>query len=87
MIFKGGFMVFCIYFICVIIISFCISLFLYHNLRYKYRYSYDGTKMRYDKVKRKWQRFEFGKWWPEYFRNGVDDELCKEYDKLRWGKK
>jgi hypothetical protein len=35
--------------------------------------------MRYDKVKRKWQRYKFGKWWPEYFRNGLDDELCKEY--------
>jgi len=62
-----------------IIFSLFVSLFLYYNLRYDYTSSWDGQKMRYDKVKRKWQRYKFGKWWPEYFRNGLDDELCKEY--------
>lgn len=80
-------MLFYIYFVCAIIISFCISLVLYHTLRYDYTSSYDGTKMRYDKVKRKWQRFKFGKWWPEYFRNGIDDKICQEYSKLIRGQK
>lgn len=78
-------MFFVIYFVCVIITSVCLSLCLYNDIRYKYSYSYDGKKFRYDKFKGKWQRFEFGKWWPEYFRNGIDDELLKEYSKLRSG--
>lgn len=74
-------LIFFIYFVCAI--TFLLCLYIYRNLRYKYRYSYDGKKIRYDKFKGKWQRFEFGNWWPEYFKNGIDDELCKEYSKLR----
>lgn len=76
---------FFVYVVFSIIFSLFISFFLYHNLRYNYTYSYDGQKMRYDKVKRMWQRYKFGKWWPEYFRNGLDDELLKEYSKLSRG--
>lgn len=73
---------FFIYFIWALIISFCVSLFIYHIVRYDYK-----RNMRYDKFNKKWERFEFGKWWPEYFRNGIDDELCKEYTKLKRGQK